>query len=365
MGSRYNSRKVTQAENNMKIAFLNIYNGKIERGSEVFVQNLAMGLCKKHEITVFQTGKTKGIPYKAVQIHGIPFLPILNRRQEELYHLIVLYFTLKCLPYLWREKFNWIIPINGRWQVLIIRLYRFLRGGKVLISGHAGVGFEDRWNILAGKPDIFVALTPAALSWARNIYPEQKIVYIPNGIDTDKFNPKANPTELPLPRPIILSVAALLPYKRLELLIKAVSKLEKGSLMIIGDGPLRRQITSLGDNLLKGRFQLIPHVAHEEMPGYYKGADLFSLPSRESEAFGLVYLEAMACNLPVVAPDDVNRREIIGEAGILGDLENTGNYAKLLSDALKTDFGDKPHKQAEKFSWKLITSKYEKIFDED
>ena len=63
----------------MKIAFLNIYNGKIERGSEVFVDNLANNLSRNHEVAVFQTGDKKSENYKITQITGIPFLKINNR----------------------------------------------------------------------------------------------------------------------------------------------------------------------------------------------------------------------------------------------------------------------------------------------
>lgn len=346
----------------MKTAFLNIYNGKIERGSEVFVDNLANNLSQNLGVTVFQTGNKKSENYKITQITGIPFLKINNRLQEEIYHLAVLLFTVKCLPYLWRENFDWIVPINGRWQVLICRILRFLRGGKILMSGHAGVGFEDRWNMIVGNPDIFVTLSPQALSWAKNIYSNDRLVCIPNGIDMDKFNSQKKSLELSLAKPIILSVSALLSYKRIELLVRAVGKLQTASLLIIGDGPLREKIAQLGNKLLGDRFHLIPYVSHNEIVGYYRASQLFSLPSRESEAFGLVYLEAMACNLPVVAPDDKNRQEIIGGAGYLGHLENIEIYAELLDKALNTDFGDKPRTQAEKFSWDKISKKYDEIF---
>ena len=79
------------------------------------------------------------------------------------------------------------------------------------------------------------------------------------------------------------------------------------------------------------------------------------------EAFGIVYVEAMASGLPVVATDDENRREIIGDAGLFVDPENIEEYAQTLGKALKTDFGEKPRQQAKKFSWDKIASQYEQI----
>ena len=81
---------------------------------------------------------------------------------------------------------------------------------------------------------------------------------------------------------------------------------------------------------------------------------MFTLPSWIRESFGIVYVEAMACGLAVVAPDDLPRREIIGKAGILTDVFDEEKYAKALEDALNRDWGQIPVKQAEKFSWDLI-----------
>src|SRR3989304_9716589 len=134
-------------------------------------------------------------------------------------------------------------------------------------------------------------------------------------------------------RPLVLSVSALLPYKRIDLLIKAIAKLPGVNLLLIGDGPARVEITKLGASLLPERFFYIPHVKHNKMPIYYGAADIFSLPSKSSEAFGLVYLEAMASNLPVVAPSDDNRKFIIGKAGFLCDVNDSENYAAALSAA--------------------------------
>jgi len=341
----------------MKIAFLNIYNGAVERGSEVFVKELASRLSQKHAVCVFQSGKKGQEDYQIIQIGGIPFRPF-----SRLYNFWVLIFTLKCLPVLWKEKYDWIIPINGRWQAVLCRLLRYFRRGKILISGHAGVGLEDRINITVGKPDIFVALTPSAYTWARKISPKRKIIMIPNGVDTEKFNPEVLPVKLPLTKPVIICVSALLPYKRIDYLIKAAALIpEKNSLLIIGDGPLRGQLTQLGEKLLGSRFMLIPSVPYGDINAYYRAALVFSLPSRQSEAFGLVYLEAMACNLPIVAPDDINRQEIIDKAGLFCDPEIISRYAETLKKALSTDFGDIPVKQAKKFAWDQIARQYDKL----
>ena len=356
----------------MKIAFLNIHNCIVERGSEVFVHELATHLSNSHSVTVFQTGRAKKERYTVQEIKGIKEFfhqsysfcnsPLLNFINTRLYYFGVFVFTVKCIPYLLKEQFDWIIPINGRSQGIICRFIRFLSKKKILISGHAGIGFEDKLNIILGRPDVFVALTKKAYKWAGKISGKISVKYIPNGINTKKFSQNPEVEKLTLTKPRIMCVSALLPYKRIDLLIRAVSIIPEVSLIIIGDGPLRGEIEYKGKKLLEDKFILVPYVSHDKIVHYYNACDLFSLPSKESEAFGLAYLEAMSCNLPVVAPDDQNRRDISGEAGLYCDVEDIKRYANSLKSALSINFGNKPIIQAAKFDWKLLAKKYDEIF---
>jgi glycosyltransferase involved in cell wall biosynthesis len=69
----------------------------------------------------------------------------------------------------------------------------------------------------------------------------------------------------------------------------------------------------------------------------------------------------MASNLPVVAPDDLSRKEIIGEAGILTDVFDIQKYSQSLNQALSFDWKEKPRVQAGKFSWERIAREYEEL----
>jgi len=70
----------------------------------------------------------------------------------------------------------------------------------------------------------------------------------------------------------------------------------------------------------------------------------------------------MACGLPVVATDDPIRREIVEEAGLFVDPDDTEKYAQTLQQALAIKWGNKPLQQASKFAWSNIAAAYEKIF---
>lgn len=310
----------------MKIVFLSRYVGTVNRGVETYVLELSKYLSKNHSVD------------------------ILSDKDADSYKKIT------------SGNYDVVIPTNGRLQALKAKIGSVLKGYKVVISGQAGVGKDDIWNIFFICPDIYVALTDYEKSWAKKWAFKTKIVKIPNGVDLEKFSPSGEKINYGLENPIIISVGALYPYKHHDLAIKAVAKMERGSLVIIGSGPEEQKLKALGNKLLEGKFKIIK-ANYEDLPKYYRGADLFTLPSWIRESFGIVYVEAMASGLPVVAPDDPPRQEIIGEAGILTDVWDREKYAKALEECFDKKWDDLPKKQAEKFSWDNVAKQYEQLLE--
>lgn len=345
----------------MKILFLNIYSGIVDRGAEVFVKELSSRLSKNHRVEVI-AGKV-GEAEARSQTPFTFFGKVLYKFYLDSHSRRVLLFTLGQISKILKSNADWIVPVDAGWQLLIIKLLRSLRvlKSKILVSGQAGIGRDDLRN-LRMEPDIFVALTNRAYEWARDINPKVKIVKIPNGVDLQKFQPEGEKANINLEHPIILCVAGLNPYKNVDKTIQAVAKLGRSSLLLIGDGPEREKIDEMGKKLLGNRYLRLT-VSHDELPAYYLSADLFTLVSGSSEAFGIAYLEAMASGLPVVATDDETRHEIIGEAGLFVNPADIDIYSTALSQALETDFNGNPRRQAEQFSWDKIAGEYEKAME--
>ncbi len=343
-----------------KIAFLSFYSGIADRGVETFVYEITKRLAKKHVVTIFQAGQLiKNREIRTYQIKAFAAQPksskgILGKIYLDWQSLKILIFTLKSVPKILSGKFDVVIPLNGGWQVVLCRLITKISRSKMLISGHAGIGSDDAWNIFF-RPDVFVALTNQENAWVKRIAPEMKTTVISNGVDLSIFNPEVKPKKMNLKDPIVVCCAALVPYKRVDLTIKAVAKTQM-SLLVIGDGQERGNIDSLGKRLLKERYQRIV-VPYQQMPSYYKAGKVFTLASK-TEAFGIVYVEAMACNLPVVTTSDKSRHEIIGDAGILTNPEDSQKYARDLEIAAKTNYRNSPYNQALKFSWNKTAEKY-------
>jgi glycosyltransferase involved in cell wall biosynthesis len=138
-----------------------------------------------------------------------------------------------------------------------------------------------------------------------------KIIRIPFGIDTEKFNPSADKLAvrkrlgLAEDKLILLTVRRLVPRMGLDNLVKAMppilAKCPQTLLLIAGRGPLALELQRLIDGLkLKGKVLLLGFVSDDKLPLYYQACDLFILPSVANEGFGVVTLEALASARPVL-----------------------------------------------------------------
>jgi glycosyltransferase involved in cell wall biosynthesis len=250
-------------------------------------------------------------------------------------------------------------------------------------------GLDPRWEgaFARQRPDRVVTFTAAAAEMVRARAPGASVVVIPHGIDLDRFRPpercgalpgpaeptsaqrlgalgeQAEPTAGPLPgpRPRVLCVGAVDGLKRMHLAVEAVARLPGGgSLTVLGDGPDAAALDTLAAARLGTGRYLRRVVPRDEIPAWYGAADCFTLPSR-TESFGLVYLEALACGVPVVAPDDAVRREVIGDAGLFCDVTDAAAYAGALADALARDWGELPRRRAERFPIAATVSAYAEL----
>ncbi|MFC1624891.1 glycosyltransferase family 4 protein [Patescibacteria group bacterium] len=333
----------------MKIAFLNIYQNKVDRGAETFVKELSSRLVDKHQVDLI-SGKERSQER----------WPILWRLFLDPNGLKVLFFTLKNIPKIFKEKYDIVIPLNGGWQVALIRIVTWLYGGKMVISGQSGMGWDDL-NNLWSFPNAFVALSSQAQNWAKRKNPFVKSFYISNGVNLDKFSKNIKEIKVGLKKPVILCVAALTKTKRIDLVIKAVSKIKKASLLIVGDGDQKDYLVSLSNKLIKGRCEFL-NVPYKDIQNIYRSADIFTLASEPYYAFENVIAEAMASGLGVVVNNDPIRKNIVGSAGLLIDPTNTQKYANTLKKALELDWRLKAKRQAQKFSWDKIARDYENLF---
>lgn len=356
----------------MKLAILHFYQGYVDRGVETYIDELATRLSRSIDVKLFQAGTkiNKLINTKVVSVKYNPKHSDSRLRPQDLrkrlfldhFKLRELLFTLKTLASLNRFDPEYVMPTDSGWQVLIIKLYCLLKRKKLILVGHSGSGWDDRFNLLV-RPDIFIALGTAQADWAKKVslWKDQKIVIIPNGVDLNKFSPSGTKFNSGLKKPILIHVGAPSDLKNTLNTIRAVAK-TKASLLVVGDGDQNNEADGLGLELLGERYRRVV-VPYSKMPEAYRSADAFILVSGKHEAFGIAYLEAMATNVPVIATDDQKRREIVGGAGaFVKDIEDPASISEKIGEVLSGSFGKTPIEQAKKFSWDVITQDYLNLF---
>lgn len=181
-------------------------------------------------------------------------------------------------------------------------------------------------NIVLRNSDRIIVLsryTRNRLRKAHKISPK-KISVIPGGVNLNHFKPFSDKNEIrqkldiPPNRVVLFTVRNLVQRMGLNRLIYAIENAVKAApkiyLVVGGDGPLKDSLIALAKGLgVEKSVRFSGFIPEEELPDYYRMSDLFILPTRELEGFGLVTLEAMASGVPVIGTPIGGTKEILGK----------------------------------------------------
>jgi glycosyltransferase involved in cell wall biosynthesis len=147
---------------------------------------------------------------------------------------------------------------------------------------------------------------------------------IPFGVDLARFvmtaecQQKVNAIKEKYRKPIILFFGRLIYYKGAEYLIEAMNSIPDAHLVMVGKGTLRESLELTASKGL-GNISFIPYLSEEDLVPMYHACEVLVLPSVENtEAFGIVQLEAMACGKPVISTDLPTGVTYVNQAGITG-----------------------------------------------
>lgn len=182
--------------------------------------------------------------------------------------------------------------------------------------------------------------------------PHPRLDRLPSGVDTDVFRPGAGGGEIRRRyglenRPVVVCVSRLVPRKGQDVLIHAWPDIRRrvpgAALLIVGGGPYREKLQRLTEQ--KGVVNdvvITGGVPWEELPAHYAAGDVFAMPCRtrlrglEVEGLGIVYLEASATGLPVVAGNSGGAPDAVlpGRTGVVVDGTSVGAVAEAVSSLL-------------------------------
>lgn len=207
-----------------------------------------------------------------------------------------------------------------------------------------------------------------------------KFVFIPNGVDTQKFLEWHERQELEKlvgenlqGRKILLTTGRLVPHKGVSWFCqRVVSRLPENVLYLIaGDGERRSVIEKIIQVKKLGRkVKLLGNVSFKDLKILYNTADIYIKPNIKvagtMEGFGIVVIEAASCRLPVIASKMEGLKDAIceGKNGFFVKPGDAEDYLKKINELLSQDdfrleFGEKARRYVEEnFSWGKISQQY-------
>ncbi|MGJ5750941.1 phosphatidylinositol alpha-1,6-mannosyltransferase [Streptomyces puniciscabiei] len=213
------------------------------------------------------------------------------------------------------------------------------------------------------------ALTPAAAA---------RMVQLPPGVDEKTFHPGSGGAEVRArlgltDRPVVVCVSRLVPRKGQDTLIQAMPRILAAEpdtvLLVVGGGPYERDLRRMAaETGLSDSVRFTGSVPWSELPAHYGAGDVFAMPCRtrrgglDVEGLGIVYLEASATGLPVVAGDSGGAPDAVldGETGWVvkgGSPEEAADriVALLADPELRRRMGERGRQWVEeRWRWDLL-----------
>jgi glycosyltransferase involved in cell wall biosynthesis len=234
-------------------------------------------------------------------------------------------------------------------------------------------------NLLVNKIDMFISVSEVTkrrfLRWAD--LPEGKGFVLPNTFHVERYGPGPKRPGLLARygldgRTILMTVGRLSSFEKykgidevIELLPDLAGKVPNVSYLIVGDGSDRKRLEEKAASLgVSDRVVFAGYVSEEEKADHYRLADAYVMPS-SGEGFGIVFLEAMACGIPVVASKVDGSREAVrdGELGIIVDPADRGEIMAAILKTLMEKKGRVPEGLSF-FSYENFSRRLHGIIDE-
>ena len=362
----------------MKIALVSPYDFAYPGGVYIHISYLAHHFTRMgHEVKVIAPAS------KAISGFGDRFIPIGSPRpipsSGSITRITISPWLASGIkPVLERENFDIIHlhePLMPMLCTTVLRLSKTANVGTFhACHGQPGYDFAKpfgRWILKKWfrKLDGKIAVSKPAREFVRGYFPGYYNI-IPNGVDVDHFSPDVSPIgEFSDGKLNILFVGRLEKRKGVKYLLEAFRQVKQeipdSRLIIVGPGTrLRRRYekhvmkNGLKDVVFTG---LVPY---EELPRYYKAADVFCAPATGRESFGIILLEAMAVGKPIVASNIEGYANVVshGVDGLLvppADKESLAQaLISLLADgSLRQKMGAKGRAKALEHSWEQIAKK--------
>lgn len=257
------------------------------------------------------------------------------------------------------------VSFHTQWQTALPALISRRRTGfprRIVVAAHGrellfnalppplSIGYTRARQYVVRNADLLLPVSGFTAGLLQDLgAPADRIRVINNGTDPDRFRPISEPSFRSrigaAGRPMILAIGRIVPRKGFDTVIEAMPQVLRtipdALLAIAGEGPfeadLRASVERLG---LSDSVHFCGRIPYDDLPEVYSSADVVAMPSRHEppavEGFGIVFLEANACERAVIGahtggiPDAV----VDGETGLLVPPDDPPALAAALVELL-------------------------------
>lgn len=229
-------------------------------------------------------------------------------------------------------------------------------------------------DLFVERLDLRIAVSPTAREFIDMHFPSDYEI-VPNGIDLERFNPQLDPiAQFQDSRKNILFVGRYdEPRKGFNYLVRALPSVRKQfpkvRVIVVGKGNVERRYRMLEHYGLRD-VVFVGAVRDEDLPRYYRTADVFVAPSTGRESFGLILLEAMASGATVVASNIPGYAAVLnnGEVGVLVEPKDEDELALALVRTLAdTELRNRLRiaglEHVKQFGWPRIASRIIELYE--
>lgn len=374
--------------------------------SSIFLRYLAKNLVKQgvdiHVLAPDHSAVEKQLLDTGVKTHWFKYLPrrwqtlaygsgiLPNLKKNPLLYLQVPFFLISMffyLLYLCKKlkpdviHAHWIIP-QGFIAVLVGKLFNI----PVITTAHGGDAFSLNNNLLSRLKRFTIqhcqAWTSNTSATAQTFNSTTKAPsIIPMGVEIEYFQAGlAKNIREKETRNIILFVGRLVEKKGVKYLIEAFNQLpaktqQESVLWVIGDGGERAALEVQAKELGISNIEFWGQVPNDQLPHYYAAASIFVAPSiidskSDTEGQGVILLEAMASNTPIISTSVGGIPEVIthGETGLLVQAKNptelsTAIFSLLSNEELAKELTKNSQLNVEQnYAWPKVSEQFNFLF---
>ncbi len=193
-----------------------------------------------------------------------------------------------------------------------------------MMNPDLGKNILEKASKAYSKADALVTVSPALQEVIKKRF-NKEAIYIPNIVDTKLFSYTSSKEDDEIFR--FISIGGLIVRKRMDLTIEAFARAfeenDKVKLTIIGEGPERKKLECMINKYDIGhKVKLLGLQSRQVIADHLKKSDCFVLPS-QAETFGVVYIEALASGVPVIATKCGGPEGFVNEKnGLMVDVDN-------------------------------------------